>query len=84
MKSKLIPAQVLYDLRQEMEFCSGTDLAEFFSKELGDPSPKGKTIVGKTKAQGFVSRCIDAWAQNSSLGKKEANALKAHAEKALR
>ena len=37
----VVPAQVLYDLREEIGFCSGTDLHEFFSEVIGEPSPSG-------------------------------------------
>lgn len=47
-------AQKLYDTRQEFEFCSGTELHEFFWRVIGDSSPKGNVEVDDTLIHFFV------------------------------
>jgi hypothetical protein len=51
-------AQILYNFRNEWEFCSGTDLHDFFREQLGDPSPSGQVEIGHDKADEFVERSI--------------------------
>lgn len=60
-----ISAQVLYDLREKHEFCSGTDLAEFFTAECDEPSPSGRKMISGKNAHDFVLGCIVALAWNS-------------------
>lgn len=60
-----ISAQVLYDLREEYEFCSGSDLHEFFFGELGDPSPSGKLGVPASRVLRFVLDTIETVSWNS-------------------
>jgi len=60
-------AQILYDLREKYEFCSGTDLHEFFDYVLGEPSPKGIEEINPEVAQKFVISCCNAIEHNSSI-----------------
>ena len=57
--------QALYDLREKYEFCSGTDLHDFFRSAVGEPSPSGYAEVNGARALKFVERCCDAMAWNS-------------------
>lgn len=45
MKQLTVFAQDLYDLREATGFVSGTDLHDAFTELVGEPSPKGKTLV---------------------------------------
>lgn len=58
-------AQFMYDLREKYEFCSGTDLSEFFDQEVGDPSPKGKAKINNVSALNFVTQCVCAIEKNN-------------------
>lgn len=51
-------AQKLYDLREEVAFCSGMDLHDFFESVLGDPSPSGHQTIDPLKAKAFVRQCL--------------------------
>lgn len=60
-------AQVLYDLREKYEFCSGNDLHEFFATFLkGEPSPSGKTELPFRSGEEFVFNCLKTMGENSS------------------
>lgn len=60
-------AQLLYDFREKKEFCSGTDLHEFFREQVGDPSPSGTTEIDATLAREFVVACSEQiYANNKS------------------
>mgnify|MGYP001592291014 CR=1 FL=1 len=56
--------QALYDLREKFEFCSGSELSEFFRKETKDPSPSGITLIPQ-KAGEFVGQALEQMAYNS-------------------
>lgn len=61
-------AQTLYDLREKYEFCSGTDLSDFFQRALYNPAPFGKTELSdgqKWLAHEFVTVSLKAMAHNS-------------------
>ena len=58
-------AQELYDLREKLEFCSGTDLHEYFESELGDPSPSGHVEIDRDEAKAFVGICLEAIRHNN-------------------
>jgi hypothetical protein len=58
-------AQILYDFRNEWEFCSGTDLHDFFREQLGDPSPSGYVEVDFNAAMNFVVDCSILMANGS-------------------
>ena len=59
-------AQYLYDFREKWEFCSGTDLHEFFRRELnGFPSPPGQTSIDKVSAMNFVLSCLKSMEHNN-------------------
>ena len=64
-------AQFLYDFREKWEFCSGTDLSEFFVKETGDPSPRGRVKVSKTNAVNFIHSCLKSMRSNSATPRTE-------------
>lgn len=71
-------AQFLYDFREKWEFCSGTDLHNFFSAELnGEPSPSGKVKINSSHAKKFVRGCLDSMEHNSP-------SLKDHCQSARR
>lgn len=55
-------AQKLYDLREKYEFCSGSDLHEFFSDLLGDPSPSGKTKLSRIQEEQVWNFIQDSFA----------------------
>lgn len=61
--SKII-AQDLYDAREILEFCSGSDLSEFFAS-LGNPSPPGWFPVPTNEAKLFVSASMASMDSNS-------------------
>jgi hypothetical protein len=63
----MMKAQALYDLRQETEFCSGSDLHEFFMEQLGDPSPSGYRDIDAEAARHFVGRQTARMATNNCL-----------------
>lgn len=58
-------AQTLYDLREQYEFCSGTDLHEFFNEQVGEPSPSGRAQVDTQAAKQFMATCAYAIEHNS-------------------
>jgi hypothetical protein len=58
-------AQTLYDAREKFEFCSGTDLHEFFEGEIGDPSPSGYRDISLKHAGEFVQAHIRTMRHNS-------------------
>ena len=58
-------AQVLYDLREKEEFCSGSDLHEFFNDVTGVPSPSGHVEIHSDKAIEFVKANTEAQYQNN-------------------
>jgi len=58
-------AQILYDLREATQFCSGTDLHDFFRIQLGEPSPSGEREIDTPLAMQFVASCFEAMAANS-------------------
>ena len=58
-------AQELYDLREKTEFCSGTDLHDFFRTQVGEPSPAGKKDVPTIKCIAFIRQCFDRIVSNS-------------------
>lgn len=47
-------AQTIYNLRSEHEFCSGTDLHQFFREQVADPSPSGRVDVPTEAAKQFM------------------------------
>ena len=57
--------QLLYDLRNEIEFCNGKDLSEFFQAQTGEPSPKGSAQVDPDEARKFIASCLEAMKWNS-------------------
>jgi hypothetical protein len=59
-------AQDLYDLRQKYEFCSGSDLHEFFCDQVGDPSPPGEVDVNDFAVEKFVNDCCDTVESNTN------------------
>lgn len=61
-----IRAQALYDFREQRAFCSGTDLHEFFRKELGEPSPSGRRLVRLDKATEFVAKSLNNIRDNNA------------------
>jgi hypothetical protein len=68
--------QSLYDLREKYEFCSGTDLHQFFRSEMGgEPSPSGYAEIDGAASLQFVIAHCDAMAHNSP-------SLAVHCEKA--
>lgn len=59
-------AQILYDLREDFEFCSGQELHEFFREVCkGEPSPSGKTVLPFRSGETFVLDSLKAMAENS-------------------
>lgn len=58
-------AQLLYDLREEIEFCSGNDLHEFFEQQTGNPSPSGRIEVDADESRKFIASCLEAMKDNS-------------------
>lgn len=59
-KKFFIEAQVIYDLREEFEFCSGTELHFFFRQACdGEPSPSGQELIYRTLVIQFVAQCCD-------------------------
>lgn len=59
MKQVKVKAQELYDFREVSEFCSGTDLQEFFEKFMGEKSPPGDAETYRFYADDFVKKCAD-------------------------
>lgn len=51
-------AQTIYDLRENYEFCSGTDLHEFFERTCGDPSPSGKIEIDTDTAKLYMINAV--------------------------
>ena len=64
-------AQFLYDFRENWEFCSGTDLSEFFVKETGDPSLRGRVKVNQTTVVNFILSCLKSMRSNSATPRTE-------------
>ena len=58
-------AQILYDLRKEHAFCSGTDLSAFFFEQIGDASPPSGIELPSAPALAFVEQCTDQIVWNS-------------------
>lgn len=58
-------AQKLYDLREKYEFCSGSDLHEFFHEQTGQMSPSGSVELPVGSAIKFVEKCAFAVSWNS-------------------
>lgn len=59
-------AKILYDFREKWEFCSGTDLHEFFRAQLdGEPSPSGYTEIDDVAADKFVQNSIESMEWNN-------------------
>lgn len=58
-------AQLLYDLRNEIEFCDGKDLQEFFQAQTGEDSPKGSAQIDPDEARKFIAKCLGAMEWNS-------------------
>lgn len=75
---RTIKAQALYDLREMTEFCSGTDLHQFFESQTGDPSPAGNVTVSAADASRFVTAAADAVTNNNGDG-AETSRLMNHA-----
>ena len=62
----MITVQTMVDLREEFEFCSGSDLQDWFATNLGTPAPSGREpIPCPDKALSFVKRCCDTMERNS-------------------
>ena len=61
-------AQFLYDLREKHEFCSGSDLHDFFQEQTGDPSPSGKVAIDVAAASELVLNGCAAIEHNSKIG----------------
>jgi len=51
-------AHYLYSAIENLEFCSGEDLQEFFEKECGTPSPHGDTEVNSNVVREFVKEIV--------------------------
>lgn len=58
-------AQDCYDLRNDVEFCSGSDLSEFFLEQTGDASINGDADIDLQKFSIFVGRCMRAIDHNN-------------------
>lgn len=69
-------AQTLYDLRDQEQFCSGSELSEFFAAQTGDPSPSGNVEINTAAAQKFVADCCDTMAHNSPSLADHANRVR--------
>lgn len=52
-------AQIIYNLRDEHEFCSGTDLHRFFRQQVADPSPSGRVDVSDEAAKQFMTAGVE-------------------------
>lgn len=54
-------AQFLYDLREQTEFTSGSDLQDFFERVAGDPCLSGNADIDDDIARAFVrAECAHA------------------------
>ena len=58
-------AQMLYDYRETTQFCSGTDLHDFFLDQLGEPSPGGRKEVDTEAACQFVIERLNHMAKHN-------------------
>jgi len=59
-------AQQVYDFRGAWEFCSGSELADFFRRECGgDPAPSGSMQINAAHATDFVCEKLGEMAHNS-------------------
>jgi hypothetical protein len=58
-------AQILYDWREDSEFCSGSELSEFFASACGEPSPSGHVEIDSGRAVEFVNAMLDKMENNS-------------------
>lgn len=61
-----IKIQEMYDFREKSGFCSGSELHEFFTRTLGDPSPSGKKLISVEVCEDFINECIEVIIENSS------------------
>lgn len=52
-------AQIMYNLREEFAYCSGTDLHRFFQSVVGDPSPSGKVDIPTDHAKSFMRNGVE-------------------------
>ena len=57
--------QVIYNLREKYEFCSGNDLHQFFLSETGEPAPAGCAEINRTRSLKFIEQCCDNMAYYS-------------------
>lgn len=77
MYHEAVAAQELYDLREETGYCSGSDLHEWFQKQLGDPSPSGRTLVFADQAEMFVVKSAISIINSGALPETEQAMMKA-------
>ncbi|MFH1636587.1 MAG: hypothetical protein ABIG63_21610 [Chloroflexota bacterium] len=67
-------AQFMYDFRSKWEFCSGSELADFFRATTGEPSPSGSKEIKADEARRFIHNSLLKMEQRSPSTKQHCQA----------